>query len=195
MNHVTDLDPADVRAIAEADARVCWTPGAALRRGHGTTQTGMFPELAKAGVSVALGTDGPASSDYADMVRVLYLASTLPKDARIDHTAGSAETALEMGTVHGAKALGLAEEIGSLEVGKKADLVLMDTERPEWRPLFHVVNNLVFSASGDSVRTVIVDGRVLLDDGRLVVADEAEILGPARELGGRLRARLARLSP
>ena len=192
LNHATVLDPEDVAAVAEADAGVCWTPSAALRRGHGTTQTGMIPELVKAGVGVALGTDGPACSDYADMVRVMYLAATLPVDSRISHAASSSETALEMGTVNGAKALGLAEEIGSLETGKKADLVMLDVDRPEWRPLFHVVNNLVYSATGDSVHTVIVDGRVIMDANRLTVADEAELLEAARSLGKQMRKRLAR---
>ena len=192
LNHATVLDPEDVAAVAEADAGVCWTPSAALRRGHGTTQTGMIPELVKAGVGVALGTDGPACSDYADMVRVMYLAATLPVDSRISHAASSSETALEMGTVNGAKALGLAEEIGSLETGKKADLVMLDVDRPEWRPLFHVVNNLVYSATGDSVHTVIVDGRVVMDANRLTVADEAELLEAAKSLRKEMRKRLAR---
>ncbi len=192
LNHATVLDPEDVTAVAEADAGVCWTPSAALRRGHGTTQTGMIPELVKAGVGVALGTDGPACSDYADMVRVMYLAATLPVDSRISHAASSSETALEMGTVNGAKALRLAEEIGSLETGKKADLVMLDVDRPEWRPLFHVVNNLVYSATGDSVHTVIVDGRVVMDANRLMVADEAELLEAAQSLRKEMRKRLAR---
>jgi cytosine/adenosine deaminase-related metal-dependent hydrolase len=192
LNHATDLGPDDMSAIAETGAAVCWTPSAALRRGHGTTQPGCIPELVKAGAGVSLGTDGPASSDYADMVRVMYLAATLPVDSRINHAAGSSEAALEMGTVNGAKALGMDGEIGSLETGKKADLVLMDVERPEWRPLFHPVNNLIFSASGDSVKTVIVDGRMILEDGRLAVVDETELLESAKSLRGKMRERLAR---
>jgi 5-methylthioadenosine/S-adenosylhomocysteine deaminase len=81
-----------------------------------------------------------------------------------------------MATIHGARALGLEDEIGSLEPGKRADLVIFDLDLPEWRPLLDPVNTLVYSASGASVRTVLVDGRVLLDDRRVTMIDEREVL-------------------
>jgi cytosine/adenosine deaminase-related metal-dependent hydrolase len=100
-----------------------------------------------------------------------------------------AETALELATLTGAQALGLGDEIGSIEVGKKADLVLFDTRRPEWQALFNPINNLVYNADGRSVHTVIVDGRVLLDGYRQTFVDESRLYATVQEIGERLLAR------
>ncbi|WP_410971869.1 amidohydrolase family protein, partial [Salmonella sp. SAL4445] len=91
---------------------------------------------------------------------LMYLAAVVFKDARLDVRVMPAERVLEMATIRGAEALRLEASIGSLEPGKRADLVLYDLDTPEWRPLLNPVNNLVYAASGASVRTVIVDGRV-----------------------------------
>jgi 5-methylthioadenosine/S-adenosylhomocysteine deaminase len=109
------------------------------------------------------------------MLRLMYLAATLYKDVRNDVTVLPAETVLEMGTLRGAEALLLDDRIGSIEPGKRADLVLYDLDTPEWRPLLNPVNNLVYAASGASVRTVLIDGRVVLDDGRLTTLDERDL--------------------
>ena len=94
----------------------------------------------------------------------MYLAAVLIKDAKGDPTQIPAEKALELATIDGAKALGLDSQIGSLEVGKKADIVMYDTLRPEWQSLFNPVNSLVYNADGRSVKTVMVDGRVLIEN-------------------------------
>jgi cytosine/adenosine deaminase-related metal-dependent hydrolase len=106
----------------------------------------------------------------------MYLAALLPRDARVDATIMTAEKAIEMATIDGAAAIGWSDEIGSLEPGKKADVILLNTRRIDWRPLYSVVNNLVYSANGDSVDTVIVDGRVLMEGRRLTTLDEDEVL-------------------
>jgi cytosine/adenosine deaminase-related metal-dependent hydrolase len=90
---------------------------------------------------------------------------------------------LELATLHGARALGLEQEIGSLEVGKKADLVLFDTRRPEWRTLFNPINTLVYNADGRSVHTVIVDGRVVVENGKACYVDEWELIRKVQALG------------
>jgi 5-methylthioadenosine/S-adenosylhomocysteine deaminase len=94
-----------------------------------------------------------------------------------------------MATVLGARALGMEREIGSIEVGKKADLVLFDARRAEWRALFDPVNNLVYSADAGSVRTVIADGRIVVDEGKVLFADEATVVDKVQELGEELLAR------
>jgi cytosine/adenosine deaminase-related metal-dependent hydrolase len=94
-----------------------------------------------------------------------------------------------MATINGARALGLDQELGSIEIGKKADLVLFDTRRPEWRNLFNPVNNLVYNADGRSVHTVIVDGRVVVEDHRPLYVDELELIDKMQGIGERLLAR------
>jgi 5-methylthioadenosine/S-adenosylhomocysteine deaminase len=111
------------------------------------------------------------------------------KDGRLDPKVVPAEQTVEMATSMGAGALGLDREIGSIEVGKKADLVLFDARRAEWRALLDPINNLVYSADGRSVRMVVADGRVVVDDGRVTFADEAAVADRVQELGEGLLAR------
>src|SRR5205814_3274790 len=151
--------------------------------------TRKLPELLDHGVAVGLGADSANSSNYLDAVRMMNAAALGFKDGRMDVTMVPAEQALEMTTLLGARALGLDSEIGSIEVGKKADLVLFDTRRAEWRALFDPVNNLVYSADGRSVRTVVADGRLVVDEGRVLFADEARVADRVQELGEALLAR------
>ena len=120
----------------------------------------------------------------------MYLAALVPKDARLDPGVMPAERVLEMATIHGARALGLEDKIGSLEPGKRADMVIFDLDLPEWRPLLDPVSTLVYSASAASVGTVLVDGRVLLDDRRVTTVDEREVLARVERLVGPYLARV-----
>jgi cytosine/adenosine deaminase-related metal-dependent hydrolase len=148
-----------------------------------------MPELLAKGVRVALGTDSPNNSNHVDLVRAMNMAAIQYKDARQDLKQIPAEAALEMATLLGARALGLGDELGSIEPGKRADLVLFDTQRPEWQALFNPVNNLVYNADGRSVHTVIVDGRVVVDAYRQSFVDEERLFARVQELGERLLAR------
>jgi cytosine/adenosine deaminase-related metal-dependent hydrolase len=105
------------------------------------------------------------------------------KDARRTTDVVPAETALEMATIQGARALGLDGEIGSIEADKKADLVLFDTKRPEWRTIFNPVNNLVYNADGRSVHTVVVDGQVVVEDHKPTFVDEWQLIQKVQALG------------
>jgi cytosine/adenosine deaminase-related metal-dependent hydrolase len=133
--------------------------------------------MAQAGVNLLLGTDG---GDQADMMKTMPLVAGLFKDARRDASLFPAHRALEMATVNGAKALNLSSQIGSLEVGKKADLVLHDADRPEWRPLSNVVSQLVWSADGRGVHSVWVDGRRVVDNYRCTTIDEEKLYADAQ---------------
>ena len=134
-------------------------------------------------------SDSPNNSNHLDLVRTLNMAALQYKDARQDLRQISAERALEMATRLGAQALGLGAEIGSIEPGKRADLVLFDTARPEWQAMFNPVNNLVYNADGRSVHTVIVDGRVVVDAYRQSFVDEPRLFARVQEIGERLLAR------
>ena len=143
----------------------------ALRLAKGTTQTGKWPELLAAGVPMALGTDAENASNHQDLCRAMSLAALLPRDARRDPRAVTAEQALEMATIGGATALRLDDRVGSLEVGKQADLTIFDTADFDWRPLHNPVANLVYGATGYSVDTVVIAGVVVLDRKRHTLVD------------------------
>ena len=114
-------------------------------------------------------------------MRATYLVAGLFKDARRDPQMFPAEKAYEMATLGGARTMQLEDQIGSLEVGKQADLVLHDTDRPEWRPLLNVVNQLVWSADGRGVHTVLVDGRVVVEDCHCTTIDEDKLWADAQQ--------------
>jgi len=140
-------------------------------------------------VKIALGCDSPNNSNHLDIVRAMNMAAIQYKDARQDLRQVPAEAALEMATRHGAEALGQGDELGSIEVGKKADLVCFDTLRPEWQALWNPVNNLVYSADGRSVHTVVIDGRVVVSAYRQAFVDEPRLYAKVQEIGERLQAR------
>jgi cytosine/adenosine deaminase-related metal-dependent hydrolase len=189
LAHVVGLDDLEVECLARTQTKAVMCPTAALKMGAGITAWGMLPEMLARGVCVGLGTDAGNNSNLIEVARSMYLIAVLFKDARQTTGVIPAETALEMATVQGARALGLGDEIGSIEPGKKADLVLFDTKRPEWRTLFNPVNNLVYGADGRSVHTVIVDGRVVVEDHKPVFVDEWELIQRVQELGEKLLAR------
>ena len=172
LAHMVYVDDADIALLARRGVKIAHCPTAGLKHTKGLASHGRFPEMVDAGVCVSLGGDSGNGSNHFDMLRLMYLAATVYKDARNDVGVLPAERVLEMGTIRGAEALLLDRQIGSIEPGKRADLVLYDLDTPEWRPLLNPVNNLVYAASGASVRTVLIDGRVVLDEGRLTTLDE-----------------------
>jgi cytosine/adenosine deaminase-related metal-dependent hydrolase len=154
-------------------------PSASMLGGFGVIAHGTFPEMCNAGLTVALGSDAGAISRFLDLVRVMYLAACAHKDARIDPTVLGAHAAFEMATVGGARALLWSDRVGSLEPGKAADIVVFETDGLDWHPnpLRNPVANLVYSASGTSASTVIVDGVPVMEDRVLTRVDAGELLG------------------
>jgi len=189
LAHALGIDDAEIDCLARTSTAVVMCPVTAAKGGRGVGQHGRMPELLAKGVKVALGTDSPNNSNHLDLVRAMNMAAIQYKDARQDMRQVPAEAALEMATRVGAEALGLGGELGSIEPGKKADLVLFDTHRPEWQALFNPVNNLVYNADGRSVHTVIIDGRVVIDGYRQTFVDEGRLFEKVQEIGERLQAR------
>ena len=189
LAHALGLDDAEVECLARSGAAVTMCPVTAAKGARGIAQHGRMPELLQRGVRIALGSDSPNNSNHLDMVRTLNMAAIQYKDARQDMHEIPAEQALEMATLLGAGAVGLGDQIGSIEPGKRADLVLFDTRRPEWQALFNPVNNLVYNADGRSVHTVIIDGRVVVDAYRQAFVDEERLFARVQEIGERLLAR------
>ena len=190
LAHGLGINHSEVDCIAKSGASVVMCPTAAIKGGAGVAHEGMLPELLAAGSVVGLGTDAGNNSNLLETMRSMYLVAVLYKDARRDVGMIPAETALELATIGGANALGLGHEIGSIEAGKKADLVLFDTRRAEWRTLFNPVNNLVYNADGRSVHTVVVDGQVRVENHRPLFVDEWELAQKVQELGEDLLARV-----
>lgn len=190
LSHGLGLDDAEVACIARSGATVTVVPTAAVKGGSGMTQgAGTLPEMLARGITVGLGTDAGNNSNLVETMRSMYLIAVLYKDARRDVTIIPAEKALEMATIDGAASLGLADQIGSLEAGKRADVVLFDTRRPEWRTLFNPVNSLVYSADGRSVHTVIVDGRVVVEDHRPTFVDVGDLIEKVQAIGASMLER------
>jgi cytosine/adenosine deaminase-related metal-dependent hydrolase len=189
LAHVIDLDDREIDAIARTGTKTVMVPTAALKMGSRMTRTAKLPEMVARGICVSLGTDAGNNSNLLETLRAMYLVTVLYKDARGTTGVVPAEMAVELATLQGARALGLEREIGSLEVGKRADLVLFDTRRPEWRTLFNPVNTLVYGADGRSVHTVIVDGRVVVENHRACFVDEDALIDRVQALGQRLLER------
>ncbi|MEM9516677.1 MAG: amidohydrolase family protein [Actinomycetota bacterium] len=189
ITHCVHLDERELDVMAQTGVSVVHCPTTALKVSYGVTQLGKMPEMVQRGINVAIGTDGNNASNYSDMMRATYLVAGLFKDGRIDPQMFPAEMTYEMATLGGARAMGLDDQIGSLEAGKRADIVLHDTDRPEWRPLLNVANQLVWSADGRGVHTVIVDGRVVVEDGAMTTIDEQALWQEAQQRGEAITVR------
>lgn len=175
LTHAIHLDDAEVATLARTGTRVTHCPMTAIKGAYGASSAGKFPEMHAAGVAIQLGTDGANNANAQDMMRAMYLMAGLHKDARRDASLFPATSVLEAGTINGAAGAGLGDRIGSLAVGKKADFVAHDRDRPEWVPLLNPVNQLVWSADGRGVHSVWVDGKRLLDGYRMTTIDEERL--------------------
>jgi 5-methylthioadenosine/S-adenosylhomocysteine deaminase len=149
------------------------------------------PKMLKAGVRVGLGTDGPASNNDLDMFEEIDLALKLHKITTGDPAVLTARDGVEMATLGGARALHLEKEIGSLEPGKRADLIVLAADSPSAQPLYEVYSHLAYSLKGSDVVTSVVNGRVLMEDRRMLTLDTAAISAKAREYRDRIAAGLA----
>jgi cytosine/adenosine deaminase-related metal-dependent hydrolase len=189
LAHVLGIGDDEIDAIARTGTAVAMCPSTAAKGARGVGAHGRMPELLAKDVRIALGCDSPNNSNHLDLVRAMNMAAVQYKDARQDMRLIPAESAIEMATRLGAAALGQGADLGTIEAGKKADLVLFDTERPEWQALFNPVNNLVYNADGRSIHTVVIDGRVVVDAYRQAFVDEAKLFARVQEIGEGLMAR------
>lgn len=181
LAHAVAVDDQEVEMIAERGASVAFCPSTSLKLAKGATAIGKYPEMMVAGVKVGLGTDGVSAAGNLNLHRQVHLAAGLFKDARLDPTVMDAKQALRMATIDGARALGWGEEIGSLEIGKKADFVLFDLDHHEWTPYADPLQALVWSVSAASIAETWVDGRRLFADGKVDTVDEVALRADARE--------------
>ena len=158
----------------------------------GASGLARVPDLLARGVVVGLGTDGPASNNNLDMFEEMDTAAKVHKLYRSDPTVMPAREVFRMATRGGAKALGLDSLVGSLEVGKRADVVLIDLNQPELTPMYDVYSHLVYAIKGAHVRTVVVDGRIVVRDRKMTTLDERAVMKKAREIQKRILESLKR---
>jgi len=162
--HCVWLTKSEIKLLADAQVKVAHCPVSNMKLASGGVAP--LPEMFEAGIPVGLGTDGAASNNSLDMFETMKVCALLHKASRWDPTILPAQKVLDLATIEGARALGADHEIGSIEAGKKADMILLDAKSPNLTPIHGketIVSNLVYSASSGNVDTTIVDGRVLME--------------------------------
>ncbi len=184
--HCVQCSPRDIRALKHHDTRVSHNPCSNLYLASGVPP---IPEMLAAGLTVGLGSDGPASSNNHNLFQAMKVAALIQKGVHRDPTIMTAEKVLEMATIDGARAIGLDHLVGSLEVGKRADVVIVDTSHPAMTPIHHPVSSLVYSALGHEVSDVFVDGVCLLRAGEFTRLNQLAIMAQSQRVAHSLAAR------
>lgn len=177
-DHCVHLGPSDIKKMAEHGVKVVHNPESNMKLASGIAPV---PELIKQGVTVGLGTDGCASNNNLDLFSEMDTAAKLHKVHAMDPTVVDAVTVLRMATIEGARALGLQDITGSLEIGKKADVIVIDTHKPHLTPMYNAVSHLVYAASGNDVTHSVINGKLVMEDRKLLTLDLDEIIARSRE--------------
>ncbi|MCH2277449.1 MAG: amidohydrolase [Vicinamibacterales bacterium] len=177
--HGVWLSEVDIDILRRRGVGVSHNPESNMKLASGSAPV---PEYLAAGVDVGLGTDGAASNNDLDMFEAMRFASLLHKLQRRDPKAVSAQASLQMATIGGARAIGLESEIGSIELGKRADLIVVSMAAARQTPMYDPISHLVYATRGDDVIMTIVHGRILMRDGRVLSLDEPAVLAAARRL-------------
>jgi len=185
LAHAVHLTDEEIALLAERKVAISHNPISNLKLASGVARV---PDLLKAGVTVSLGTDGAASNNNLDLFQEISSAALIHKGVTGDPTVVPATEALRMGTLYGARSLGLEGVAGQLKVGLKADIIAIDLAQAHFVPRTDYVSHLVYSARGSDVKHVWVDGRQLLKDGELTTLDEEKIMAEAERCFLRIRA-------
>jgi 5-methylthioadenosine/S-adenosylhomocysteine deaminase len=187
--HCSWLAKSEVGLLAKAEARVAHCPVSNMKLATGGVAP--LPEMFEAGIPVGLGTDSASSNNTLDMFETMKVCALLHKAHRWDPTILNAQKVLDLATIEGARALGVEKEIGSIEVGKRADIVLINGRMPNMIPIHGqdtVISDLVYSASSANVDTTIVDGNVLMQNREIKSLRMDEVLSRAQDIALRLVA-------
>jgi 5-methylthioadenosine/S-adenosylhomocysteine deaminase len=183
-DHCVHLEKTEIARMAEQGVKVIHNPESNMKLASGIAP---IPELLAKGVTVGLGTDGCASNNNLDLFTEMDMAAKLHKIHTLDPTVMDALTALRMATIEGAKALGLGNTTGSLEVEKKADIIVLDTNKPHLTPLYSPYSHLVYAARGNDVSHSIINGQLVMEDRKLLTLNLDEIMTRAREKSVQVR--------
>ena len=181
--HCIWVDDTDIATIAGGGAMVSHNAESNMKLAAGIAP---LTRLRAAGITVGIGTDGCASNNNLDLFQSMDITAKLHKVHDMDSTAANARTILQMATREGARAIGMETEIGSLEAGKKADLIIIDINKPHLVPMYHPVSHAVYSAKGSDVRTVIINGRLVVENRVPVHLNTAEIIQRANSVASQI---------
>jgi len=177
--HCVWINDKDIEIIAARSASVSHNPESNAKLAAGIAPV---PKLLKAGITVGLGTDGCASNNNLDLFHEMDMVAKLHKATTFDPTTMDARSVVEMATIGGARAIGLGRHIGSLEVGKRADVIIIDTRTPHLTPMYHPESHIVYAAKSSDVRDVVVDGRIRVRNRNVLSLDVEEIMAKVREI-------------
>lgn len=183
--HCVWLDDNEIEILAKRNVGVSHCIESNLKLASGIARV---PEMLKAGVKVTFGTDGAASNNDLNILSEMSTAARVHKAAAKDPTVLDSKTALLMATRWGAEVLGLGDSIGSIENGKSADIITVNLKKPHLIPMYDVYSHLVYAAMASDVETVMVDGKIVVNDGRLTTGNEEDILHKALEWGKKIAA-------
>jgi 5-methylthioadenosine/S-adenosylhomocysteine deaminase len=183
--HAVHVTPEDIQILARRGVGVSHNPESNMKLASGAAPV---PAMRAAGIAVGLGTDGAASNNDLDMFEAMRQAAFLHKLVTGDPRVIPAPAAIEMATIDGARALGMEKEIGSLEAGKLADLIVVSMSAARQTPMYDAQSHIVYVTRGDDVRTTIVNGRILMRDRKMLTLDADRVLADARAYAARVRA-------
>ena len=177
--HCIWVSEKEIKILKEREVKVSHNPESNMKLGSGVAP---IPRMLKEGITVSLATDGAASNDNLDMFEAIRTSALLHKLASQDPSVISAEKVMQMATIDAARAIGEENRIGSIEAGKKADLILINLKKPHLQPIHDVVKTLVYCANGSDVEMTIVDGKIILKNGRILGVNEGRIIREAEEV-------------
>ena len=176
--HAVWVDGADMGILAKRGVGISHNPQSNMKLASGIAPV---PAFLAAGITVGLGTDGCASNNDLDLMREMDTAAKLHKTSAGQPTVLSARQVVEMATIDGARAIGMADAIGSMVPGKRADLIVLYADRPHLVPVYHPASTVVYAATGADVRHVLVDGKAVVYEGGIQTADVFEIMKAAQQ--------------
>jgi 5-methylthioadenosine/S-adenosylhomocysteine deaminase len=185
--HCVSFTQEDIDLFASHGCKISHNPASNMKLASGVAPV---PEMLKAGITVGLGTDGCASNNNLDMIKEMSTAAKLHKVARLDPTVMDAQTVVRMATIEGAKALGMGKITGSLEAGKKADIIIIGLDKPHLTPLYSEYSHLVYAMSGADVDTVLINGKIIMENRRLLTINEEEVMQKVREIAVKIKQSL-----
>ncbi len=185
--HCVAMDGEDIKVFADNGCKVVHNPESNMKLASGVAP---ISSMLDHGVTVGLGTDGCASNNNLDMFQEMDTAAKLEKVERLDPTVMPASTVTRMATCDGARVLGMENLVGSLKVGMKGDIIIIDLNRPHLTPMYNACSHLVYAAKGDDVKTVLINGKVVMEDWKVLTIDEHEVMDRVNQIARRVKKSL-----